>query len=478
MARGQDPASWRSEEEAHSSKGSSHLPTPDCTMSGTRRRSNGNGVNGAGPSKRTTPANGRSDEKKSANGSHSTSRRRSRLNAFKYQSQTEKANYRWTASLEEVKDGRTQSWAVQFCLRPSGYHYLGPGRCWDQRRREREANRLNLHTAPAPSTVADLSPDELDLPQNLPAGRAWRYMFATSNQNCIRVYDTAMRQTPRLVAEFKDEDINEEYYCVAWVFNADGKEKWWLVAGGKNAVIRVIDVQSGRLLDSLPGHGDGVYDLKVHPRDPALIVSASNDNSLQLWNLRTGGKIAMFLGHKGHRDAVLSVDFDRCGHRMVSSSIDFSVRIWEITDDDDVLNAILESHKAADRGVSDRYIYVDERGEHKRLRIATIQTPVYTNSKVHKHYIDCVMWVGECILSKSIDNRMYLWMPGADRESLGKANKNWEFTLLEEYPVTGCDMWFIRFALDRDRKIVACGGESVSLLCSFPLSFLLPLCIL
>ncbi len=297
--------------------------------------------------------------------------------------------------------------------------------------------------APIPRVAAaSLPPDQLDAPVRL-GDKPWRNMFATVNSYYLRIYDAFPGQKPKLLSTFQDANPEECFYCLTWAFNADNNAKWWVCAGGIKGVIRVVDVQSNTVKYSLTGHGEAIHDLKMHPRDPALLVSASKDQSLQLWNLRTGAIVAQFLGHRGHRGAVVSVDFDRCGHRMVSSGIDFSIRIWDITDDDVVIDAIAESHKAADAGVVDKYIYRDETGARKRCKVPVIQTPVYVNKNVHTHYVDCAMWVRDLLLTKSVANRIYLWEPGADRQSLGSPAKNWEFTLLEEYRIDGCDVWYI-----------------------------------
>jgi WD40 repeat protein len=60
--------------------------------------------------------------------------------------------------------------------------------------------------------------------------------------------------------------------------------------------------------------------------DGRHLVTASNDDTVRIWNADTGQPIGPPL--TGHRDAVSSVAFSPDGQRIVSGSHDNTVRIW------------------------------------------------------------------------------------------------------------------------------------------------------
>lgn len=371
---------------------------------------------------------------------------------------TKRMVYQCTATIAEDPSPDPQAtWGVQFCLRPSPYHLKSKGRYWLDRAKGADTSQPSISAERKPTDGVECI--DLDAPMTPLGSKVWRNIFATCNGGTVRVYEAHKLRRPALLQVFEDADSEESFYCVAWTFNVNNQNSWWVCAAGKRGVLRVIDVQNNRLENSLVGHGEAINDIKTHPRDPALVGTASKDESIRLWNLRTGSTVAVFAGLKGHRGEVVSLDFDRDGDRFASCGIDNSVRIWEISDDDKVVDAIIESHKAADLGVTDTYIYKDETGTRKRATVPIRQFPSFVTRKVHKHYVDCVMWVGDLLLSKSVHNRIYLWQPGADRESL--ASPATDFTILEEFILDACNVWFIRFALDRSRRIVACGNERV-----------------
>lgn len=386
---------------------------------------------------------------------------------------SDRVSYRFSSQVNE-DDGSeevTPTWGVQFCHRPSRYHLQGRAKCWESAFAQLELT--DVRQPPDQPTPNGMHDDPVsaggkgaggtDEPIRSLPGTAWRNLFATVNQCHMRLYEARVGTKPTHLQTYVDEDPEEIFYCVAWAFNYANDGAWSVLVAGRKGIIRAININSKRVTRSLIGHGEAVNDIKVHPRDPALVLSASKDESLRLWNLRTGSSIAVFAGLKGHRGEVVSVDFNHPGDRFASCGIDNSIRIWDIAGDDMVIQSIQKSHEDADRAEAD--VDVDEgdtkKPKGKRGSVPIRQFPIFMTRKVHKHYVDCVMWVGDLLASKSVHNLLYLWEPTCDRESL--AQPATAFTLLENYALEDCSIWFIRFAVDRYCRMIACGNQEVRL---------------
>ena len=87
-----------------------------------------------------------------------------------------------------------------------------------------------------------------------------------------------------------------------------------------------LDPPGGPLLKTLSGHKSTVNDVAITP-DGKLIVSASSDRSIRVWNLDAGTEERVFEGHKGWVQAVaLTPD----GRRAVSASQDHTLVVWNL----------------------------------------------------------------------------------------------------------------------------------------------------
>lgn len=77
-------------------------------------------------------------------------------------------------------------------------------------------------------------------------------------------------------------------------------------------------------LHALTGHRNNINCVKFHP-DFSLLVSASEDASLRVWDYETGDYERTL---KGHTLAVQGVAFDRTGKLMASCSADMTIKLW------------------------------------------------------------------------------------------------------------------------------------------------------
>ncbi len=105
----------------------------------------------------------------------------------------------------------------------------------------------------------------------------------------------------------------------AVVFSHDGQ---LIVSASQDHTVRLWN-RNGSLITTLRGHDDEIWGIASSP-DGQLIASASNDKTIKLWN--RDGSLRTIL--KGHSDEVNAVAFSPDSQLIASASNDKTIRLW------------------------------------------------------------------------------------------------------------------------------------------------------
>lgn len=98
-----------------------------------------------------------------------------------------------------------------------------------------------------------------------------------------------------------------------------------LASGSDDQTIKLWDTRTGECVGTLWGHHDWVQSLSFSP-DGQTLASGSRDQTVKLWDWRTGECLHTLQGHT-HR--VKSVAFSRQGGILASGSDDTTIKLWD-----------------------------------------------------------------------------------------------------------------------------------------------------
>jgi WD40 repeat protein len=96
----------------------------------------------------------------------------------------------------------------------------------------------------------------------------------------------------------------------------------------RSALLSVLtNARDHGLLAILGGHSGPIFSVTFSP-DGHMLASASYDNTIRLWDVRSHKQLGRPL--IGHTNAVMSVAFSPDGHTLASASDDNTIRLWDV----------------------------------------------------------------------------------------------------------------------------------------------------
>jgi WD40 repeat protein len=152
----------------------------------------------------------------------------------------------------------------------------------------------------------------------------------SKNVSEVRLWDVVGRQS---LGVFPGEHTN---YASAVAFSPDGK---WLATGGRDNAVKVWDVYTRLVRQTLSGHTARVNAV-AFSTDGKRLASASKDRTVKLWDFAAGSEERTL---PSHASEVRAVAFAPDGRRLASA--DNSVTLWDAATGREVM--ILKGHKNA-----------------------------------------------------------------------------------------------------------------------------------
>ena len=111
-------------------------------------------------------------------------------------------------------------------------------------------------------------------------------------------------------------------------------------SASEDNTVKLWDVATGQEALTLKGHTAGVFSVSFSP-DGKRIASASRDKTVKVWDAATGQET---LTLKGHTAGVTNVSFSPDGMRIASGSQDGTIKVWDAASGRDVLTLNGHTH--------------------------------------------------------------------------------------------------------------------------------------
>jgi WD40 repeat protein/tRNA A-37 threonylcarbamoyl transferase component Bud32 len=181
-----------------------------------------------------------------------------------------------------------------------------------------------------------------------------------------------------------------------------------IISGGMDDTVRVWNARTGQEIHRLRGHARGVNAVAVSP-DSRIVASCGDDDTVRIWDFSTGELVYTLTDHT--RD-VTSVVISSDSRMLASGSEDKTIRLWDVHRGE-LLQTLVGSSGMI------RAIALDEAGQHlasggmdNKVRLWNLQTGTMTQVlSGHFNTVNAVAFTpdGSKVISASKDRTIRIW---------------------------------------------------------------------
>ena len=217
-----------------------------------------------------------------------------------------------------------------------------------------------------------------------------------------------------------------------------------LFTGTSDGIARLWNLQSGKSVGVLRGHGDSIAAVAISPGHE-ILATGSYDHSVKIWDV---GGVQLRRTLTGHKGAVTSVAFSPNGELLASASVDRTIRLWDHTTIEHRHLKTLTGHRS---WVNSLAFSPDSQRLYSGSSDGTVQVWSATGEPLKS--LDASKAEVRCV-AVSPDGKL---VAAGIRYGAVKVwrTDNWRLEQSWEHPAD--DAWAVAFAVDSQRLLVAAG---------------------